>query len=122
MISVTGEYLINIIERHVNRTIGFRRYYPMEELTPECFSIATNEEMADFILSIPCFDEALKKFILAFSNEKTIIISQSWEIAFIVRVRNWAESNDWLNGSFRLSMLSSAEAVNGSKDFLTLPY
>ncbi|MCW3091081.1 MAG: hypothetical protein JWP81_2150 [Ferruginibacter sp.] len=121
MISVTGEYLINIIERHVNRTIGFRRHYPVEELTPECFMDATNEEMADFILSIPYFDESLKKFILAFSNEKTIIISQAWEIAFIVRVRKWAESDDWLHGAFRLSMNSCANGVRG-KDFLTLPY
>lgn len=122
MISVTGEYLISIIERHVNRTIVCRRNTPIEESTDENFADATNEEIADFILSIPYFDERIKNFILGSSNEQTIIISQSWEIAFIVRVRKWAESNDWLHGPFRLSMGTTVSEQKSSRDILTLPY
>jgi len=119
MISITGEYLLNIIERHVNRTITDRRNHPTQELSTEQVNDATNEEIADFILSIPYFDERIKNFILGISNEQTIIISQSWEIAFMVRVGKWAESEEWLHGVFRLSM-SKVEGEN--KAFLTLPY
>ena len=122
MISVTGEYLLNIIERHVNRTICFRRNYPTEKLAGETMLDSTNEEIADFILSIPYFDERLKNFILCFSNEQTIIISQSWEIAFMVRAGKWAESDEWLHGVFRLSMSTYGDELKGNADFLTLPY
>ena len=122
MIAVTGEYLINIIERRVNQTIGLRRNLSATELLVEPLLYATNEEIADFILSIPYFDERLKNFILGFLTEQTIIISQSWEIAFIVRTGRWAESDEWLHGDFRLSMGSSANQQMSSTDFLTLPY
>ena len=122
MISVTGEYLLNIIELNVNRTIVLRRNAPIEGLMMECFFDATNEEIADFILSIPYFDQRIKNFILGISNEQTIIISQPWEIAFIVRARKWAESDEWLHGAFRLSMGSYADQPKGTADFLTLPY
>lgn len=123
MIAVTGEYLINIVERRVNQTIGLRRNFSAEELAAEHFLYATNEEIADFILSIPYFDGRLKNFILGFSTEQTIIISQSWEIAFIVRTGRWAESDEWLHEAFRLSMSSyAAEPKQADADFLTLPY
>ena len=122
MISVTGEYLLNIIERHVNRTIGFRRNLPIEEIGDENMLASTNEEIADFILSIPYFDERLKNFILGFSNEQTIIISQSWEIAFMVRAGKWAESDEWLHGALRLSMSAYGDHQKADADFLTLPY
>jgi hypothetical protein len=108
MISVTGEYLITIIEQYVNRTIGIRRNPSIEKLTPVLVYEATNEELADFILSIPYFDERIKNFILGISNEQTIIISQAWEIALIVRTRKWAESDEWLYGTFQLSMGTTA--------------
>jgi len=123
MISVTGEYLINIIERHVNNTICHRRAHSVEKIIPECSNGATNEEIADFILSIPFFDEGIKNFILGTSIENTIIISQSWEIAFILRAKKWSECDDWVHGSFRLSMSSNAaDSLKKDADFLTLPY
>ena len=122
MISVTGEYLITIIEQYVNRTIGIRRNHSIEKLIHEIVYEATNEELADFILSIPYFDERIKNFILGISNEQTIIISQSWEIALIVRTRKWAESDEWLYGDFRLSMGAYDGQVKGDAGFLTLPY
>jgi hypothetical protein len=123
MISVTGEYLINIIERQVNQTICYRRTHSVKKTVPDGSHDATIEEIADFILSIPFFDERIKNFILGTSVEKTIIISQSWEIAFILRAKKWSESNDWLHGSFRLSMSSTAaDSLKRNADFLTLPY
>lgn len=122
MIAATGEYLINIIERRVNQTIGLRRNLSAEEIAAWDFLNATNEELADFILSIPYFDERLKNFILGFLTEQTIIISQSWEIAFIVRTGRWAESDEWLHGAFQLSMNSLIDHPYHNPDFLTLPY
>lgn len=122
MISITGEYLLTIIERHVNRTIAERRSDPTQDFNAEQDNHATNEEIADFILSIPYFDERIKNFILGISNEQTIIISQSWEIAFMVRAGKWAESDDWLHGAFRLSMGIYDDQQKGNDNFLTLPY
>ena len=122
MIAITGEYLITVIEQYVNRTISIRRKHSVQQLTIKRAYESTNAEIADFILSIPFFDERIKNFILGISNEQTIIISQSWEIAFIVRVRKWAESDEWLRGDFRLSMGSYDEQLKEGKDFLTLPY
>lgn len=122
MIAVTGEYLINIIERRVNQTIGLRRNLSATELLVGPLLYATNEEIADFILSIPYFDERLKNFILGFLSEQTIIISQTWEIAFSVRTGRWAESDEWLHGAFRLSMNSNTSQQRSNMDFLTLPY
>lgn len=122
MISVTGEYLITIIERNVNRTICIRRNHPVQAAAIEVVYDTTNEEIADFILSIPYFDEGIKNFIMGISNEKTIIISQSWEIAFIVRARKWAESDEWLHEAFRLSMGLNDSQLKGITDFLALPY
>ena len=116
MIAVTGEYLINIIERRVNQTIGLRRNLSATELLVGPLLYATNEEIADFILSIPYFDERLKNFILGFLSEQTIIISQTWEIAFSVRTGRWAESDEWLHGAFRLSMGVHEDYQNKSSD------
>lgn len=121
MISVTGEYLVNIIERHLNKTINIRRNYTAPELI-ECPNNASNEEIADFILSIPYFDDGLKDFIWGNSNERTIIVSQSWEIAFIVRTKKWAESDEWLNDAFKPAPQFYSERLKTGTDFLKLPY
>ena len=117
MIAITGEYLITVIEQYVNRTISIRRNHSVQQLTIKCANESSNAEIADFILSIPFFDERIKNFILGISNEQTIIISQSWEIAFIVGVRKWAESDEWLLGDFRLSMGSYDEQLKGVQIF-----
>ena len=122
MTAVTAEYLINIIERQVNKTIGTRRNIDGNDAHLIGAFKSTNEEIADFILSIPYFDERLKNFILGTPDEQAIIISQAWEIDFIIKTTRWAESNDWLHGVFRLSMSSYASRRNANADFLTLPY
>jgi hypothetical protein len=122
MISVNGAYLINIIERHVNKTLGCRRSRTEEKSDAKGSSNATNEEIADFILSIPYFDERLKNFMLGNLEDKNIIISQSWEIAFIVRAKKWSECDEWLHETFQLSTGLYAENSKARIDFLTLPY
>ncbi len=120
MISVTGEYLINIIERYVNTTISLRRKGCSNAAVSNNPN-ATNEELADFILSVPYLDEKIKNFILEIAAEKTIIISQAWEIAFMLRVARWAENTEWLQGAFRLSMATYNNNKN-DQECLTLPY
>ncbi len=121
MISVTGQYLVNIIERHLNKTITRRRSYTTPELIGT-LGIASNEEIVDFILSIPYFDNGLKDFIFGNTNEQTIIVSQSWEIAFIVQTRKWAESDEWLNDTFKPTKFFYNDLVKTGADFLKLPY
>ena len=52
MISITAQYLINVIERHINSSIAIRRQRIPEEFRAAS-ATPTNEELADFILSIP---------------------------------------------------------------------
>ena len=97
MISITGEYLLTIIERHVNRTIGARRNYPNEMPIAEYYYVATNEEIVDFIFSIPYFDIKLKNFLLGNVDLQNIIISQTWENEFIKKCKCWSEDMRWLD-------------------------
>ena len=107
MISVTGQYLIGIIERHVNKTILTRRRPPGETYMEVCNEPASNEEIADFILSIPFFHDGLKDFILG---------------AFIIRTKKWAESDDWLSQAFQPSPKFYTGFVQAGTDSLKLPY
>jgi hypothetical protein len=122
MTCITGEYLLNIIARNVQRSVHIRRHsqYGIDTSQAQEEEV-TNEELADFILSIPYFDDRLKNFILGDSNEK-IIISQSWEIAFMVRATRWTESEQWLNGSFKISNEIFPGDSSVRESFLTLPY
>ena len=122
MISVTGDYLVNIIERHINATIRFRRNSPGIPVENDQPVIATNEEIADFILSIPYFDNGLKDFILGNSGDQAIIVSQPWEIAFILRSKKWAESEEWLQQAFESAPKFYTGQVKASNDALKLPY
>lgn len=122
MISVTGQYLIGIIERHVNKTILLRRQPPGQPFVDVCNEPASNEEIADFILSIPCFHDGLKDFILGNAHEQTIIVSQPWEIAFIIRTKRWAESDEWLHQAFQPSPKFYTGPVPSGNDSLKLPY
>ncbi len=120
MISVTGEYLINIIERQLSATIGSKRKHE-EGNSAASNGPLTDEEIADFILSIPYFDEGVKNFILGNAAEKNMIVSQAWEIAFILRTKKWAEAECWVQNKYAISHFRN-ESVKQSTDFLRLPY
>src|SRR6476660_9283960 len=100
MKSITKEYLADIIYRIINQTINVHRQSKRYDL-PEEYANATDEEVLEFIHSIPYFDTRLKDFIIGQMIESTIIISQSWENEFIIKSRAWAESFEWLYGDDR---------------------
>jgi hypothetical protein len=96
MTSITVEYLVDIIVRQVGKTIALRRNNPAEKLMPE-YCEATDEEIVDFIFSIPYFDIKLKDFLLGNVDLHNIIISQTWENEFIKKCSHWAEDMHWLD-------------------------
>ena len=121
MISVTAQYLINVIERHINSSIAIRRQRIPEEFRAAS-ATPTNEELADFILSIPYFDDGLKDFMLGNTVEQTVIVSQAWEIAFILHTRKWAAHEDWLNELVKPIPKFYLNPMSTAGEFLKLPY
>jgi hypothetical protein len=121
MISVTGEYLVNIIERHIGATINKKRGVGDESIDVKN-NPPSNEEVADFLLSIPYFDQGVKNFILGNGSETTMIVSQAWEIAFILRTKKWSESETWLQNRLTISHRFCKEDSEQVTDFLKLPY
>ncbi len=122
MQSITKTYLTDIIFRTINQTIQIRRASQSNHLYYLRYAIATNEELYDFIQSIPYFDERLKCFLIGKLNDTTIIISQTWETSFIIKIKAWAESDIWLHTDPIFSIGFYPEYIPKQKDFLTLPY
>src|SRR5688500_13025298 len=89
MITITSEYLIDIIERHIRE-----RSVELIDANADHIAIMpakiSNESIADFLLSIPYYDTGLKNFILGHSDKSMMIVSQAWEIEFILRTKTWA--------------------------------
>lgn len=122
MNSITKDYLTGIIFKEISATIDQYRESKKPPFDNEAYPGATDEEVLDFIIAIPYFDDKLKDFLIGNLVEDTIIISQTWEIEFIKRTRLWAASNDWLHGSDCLSDENYINPVNRDRAFLTLPY
>ena len=122
MQSITTTYLTDIIFRSINATIPIRRESQKNHLFYLNYPAATEDEVVDFILSIPYFDERLKDFLMGNLNSETTIISQAWETAFIVKCTTWAASNDWLHVDNIISIGFYAAYFKRFKDCLTLPY
>jgi hypothetical protein len=118
MQSITAEYLTGIITKYVSKTICVRRNLPAEYFNPKEVR-PTNDEISDFILSIPYFDERLKDFLFGNLAETAIIISQIWEIEFIKRCDNWANNEEWLKTKNTYLKFSSQRTENF---MFTLPY
>ena len=122
MQSITRTYLTDLLFRAVSETIHTRRTSQKNLLFYLDYPTATTEELLDFILSIPYFDERLKNFLLGNLKEETTIISQLWETAFIVKTKAWAASDEWLHVDVILSIGFYAEHTKQGVAFLTLPY
>lgn len=122
MKSITKDYLLDIIFRRINRSIDLHRsskkYYEQQGRQP----VATDEEILEFIHSIPYFDIRLKDFIIGHLSERTIIISQRWENEFIMKCNAWAESFEWLNGDDRFLRDKHLDDIKRNAVALTLPY
>ena len=121
MQSITIAYLTGIILRVVNETIQLRRAAQKNHLYYLHYPAVKEDELTDFIQSIPYFDERLKNFLLDKLCDKTIVISQAWENLFIVKSKAWAKSDTWLYTDPIISIGFYPE-YNKDKDFLTLPY
>ena len=122
MQSITKAYLADIIYRMINETIDTYRASKKNQFYYDTYPTATDEEIIDFIHSIPYFDERLKDFLLGHVMEATIIISQSWEIEFIKKCKIWAESFEWLHGKDHFLNKQYINNLNNPTIFLSLPY
>jgi hypothetical protein len=105
----------------INDTIDMHRESKKNFFYYEPYPTATDEEILDFIQSIPAFDERLKDFLVGNLSEQTIIISDTWELEFLKKTQAWAASYEWLHGDGRCL---SDKHLNSKRpsDFLTLPY
>ncbi|MEO6488926.1 MAG: hypothetical protein ABIO04_03210 [Ferruginibacter sp.] len=121
MKSITKEYLSDIIFRIINKSIDGHRASKRYDLSDKDFP-ATDEEVLEFLHSIPYFDTRLKDFIIGHLSERTIIVSQAWENEFIVKCRAWAESYEWLHGDDRFLSDKHLDKIKKEATFLTLPY
>lgn len=122
MNSITKEYLSDVIFRIINKTIDTHRRSKRYDLEQLSYPVATDEEVLEFIHSIPYFDIRLKDFIIGHLSERTIIISQAWENEFILKCRAWAESFEWLHGDDRFLSDRHLDSIKRDVAFLTLPY
>ena len=118
MQSITADYLVDIVAKYVNTTICRRRNLPQEYFMPKTIN-ASDEEIADFILSIPYFDDRIKDFIFGNIPETAIIISQLWEIEFMKRCERWANEEEWLNDKSSCLQFAVYRQTNAK---FTLPY
>ena len=121
MNSITKDYLTNIIFKAISETIDKHRESRRHQFDNEPYPSATDEEILDFIISIPYFDNKLKDFLIGNLVEDTIIISQTWENEFIKKTRLWAESFDWLHGNDHFLKSVNVDQIR-EKTSLSLPY
>ena len=122
MNSVTKDYLAEIIFKKASENIDKYRESKQQQFDNESYPGATDEEVLDFIITIPYFDVKLKDFLLGNLAEDTIIISQNWENEFIKNTMLWAESFEWLHGNDYFLSEAHTSGINRNKSFLTLPY
>ena len=122
MKSITKDYLNETIHRMITENILVYRQAKKDRFYYEPFPVATDEEILDFIHSIPYFDIRLKDFLIGNCGEETIIISQTWEIEFIKKCRLWCESFEWLHASEYFISEAHLRKLNQEKVYLTLPY
>ena len=122
MKAITNTYLADIIYRVINETIDVHRESKRNFFYYEPYPSATDEEILEFIHSIPYFDERLKNFLLGNLTEKAIILSQAWEIEFRKRTQAWAESFEWLHGDDSFLKEAHINGIKSTVSFLTLPY
>ena len=122
MNSITNDYLTGIVFKKISETIDLHRESKQHQFDNEPYPGATDEEVLDFIISIPYFDQKLKDFLLGNLSEATIIVSQTWENEFIKQTLLWAESFEWLHGNDYFIGEAQVSSINKDKSFLTLPY
>ena len=122
MHSITKDYLTSIIFITTTAALNKHRELKHDKCYKHPFPGATDEEVIDFIISIPYFDTKLKDFIMGNLAEHTIIISQAWENEFIKNTRLWAENFEWLNDKDHFLNEANINSKKRQVVHLKLPY
>lgn len=122
MNSITKDHLTKIVFKKISENIDLYRESKRQQFDNEPYPGATDEEVLDFIITIPYFDIKLKDFLLGNLLEETIIVSQTWENEFIKNTKLWAESFEWLHGNEYFLSEAHITGINKNNAFLTLPY
>lgn len=119
MKGITRSYLLCLIKDQVKLTIRHRRNMPRNYFGEEAADI-TEEELMDFIISIPYFTEELKDFLMENLPVQMIIISQQWEKDFVRKAVAWATDARWTAAD--MSFLSNGYRNMQITDLLSMPY
>jgi hypothetical protein len=108
-LKVTVEYLRDLIFKEISDSIDFRResmVYSVEEPLPSFLLTSgeppTEDEIDDFILSNPLFENEVHDLLLDSDllgyEAKVVEINKSWEREFKENVKDWASNQGWLAG------------------------
>ena len=119
MKGITREYLLHVINDCIKITIHYRRKIAENYFAKE-ITVVTEEELIDFIATIPYFSIELKDFLMGNLTVQTIIISQHWEKDFARKSITWATNPTWTETdmSFLATNFKNVVIV----DALTMPY
>jgi len=119
MKGITRQYLLYVINDCVTITIHYRRKIAENYFAKETVEV-TEEELIDFIATIPYFTIELKDFLMGNLPVQTIIISQDWEKNFTRKSIAWATNPKWTETDMSFLAKSFKEEVIG--EALTMPY
>jgi hypothetical protein len=100
-------------------TIHYRRKMADNYFAKEITEV-TDEELIDFIATIPYFTIELKDFLMGNLTVQTIIISQDWEKDFARKSIAWATNPTWTETDMSFLASSFKNVVIGNT--LTMPY
>jgi hypothetical protein len=91
--------LRKLIFEAINPTIEIHRESDENYFWLEHNPCVTDQEIEDFIQSIPYFKQELKCFLLNdFPGVEEMFVTDEWQEEFEQKVKAWTESFEWLNG------------------------
>ncbi len=89
-------YLKELVFREINPTIELHRESKRNYFYFEHYDFAADQEVEDFIFSIPFFSEDLKEFLRGRDNLISTEVTKAWINKYIENIEKWAESEEWL--------------------------
>lgn len=119
MKGITRAYLLYLIKDYIKLTIHHRRNIPRNYFAEELVEI-TEEEIIDFIISIPYLTVELKDFLMENLSVQMIIVSKEWEKDFTRNAVAWATDGKWTAAD--MSFLCNSYKNIKITDLLSLPY
>lgn len=119
MKGITRAYLLYLLSDYLKFTIHLRRNTPRNYFDSVPVEI-TEDEITDFIVSIPYFGVELKDFLVGNLPVQMIIISREWEKDFTCKAVAWATDVRWTLSD--MSFLPNKYQNVLSTDFLNMPY